>query len=268
MSPFLVRILSGTAILAVSLALILAGAWGVVVLCAALTAVLLWEFRGLSDRMGSRAPSWLLYPLGAYVAFSGTFLRGISLQLVLSVALIGGLMTFLFIPGRREGLGRWAMGTAGALYIGLPMNCYLLLFFSGVHGRAWVLFVVLAAVVTDVLALLVGSRLGRTPFFERISPKKTTEGAVAGLIGAVAVMIFGSLVNLGLPLQHAIAIGILVGMGAEIGDLVESQMKRIADVKDSSNLIPGHGGALDRFDSVLFPAILVYYYASFGGLLS
>jgi phosphatidate cytidylyltransferase len=266
-TPFMVRILSGGLILAVCLGLILLGGWGVVALCAALTALLLWEFRGLSDHMGSRAPSWLLYPLGLYIAFSGTYLRGISLQLILSIALIGGLMTFLFIPGRREGLGRWAMGTAGALYIGLPMNSYLLLFFSGRHGVAWVVFVILASVVTDVLGLLVGSRLGRTPFFQRISPRKTVEGAVAGLIGAILVMVFGSLVTLGLPLQHAVAIGILVGIGAEGGDLVESQMKRIAEVKDSSNLIPGHGGALDRFDSILFPAILVFYYASFGGLL-
>ena len=266
LSPLMVRILSGTAVLAICLGAIYAGPLGVVALVLLLGALLLWEFRGLSDRMGSRAPSWLLYPLGAYVAFSGTYLKGISLQLVLSIALIGGLMTFLFIPGRREGLGRWAMGMAGALYVGLPLNCYLLLYFSGSRGLAWVVFVVLAAVVTDVLALLVGSRLGRTPFFRRISPHKTVEGAVAGLIGAVLVIVFGSLVVLEIPLQHAVAIGILVGIGAEVGDLVESQMKRIAEVKDSSNLIPGHGGALDRFDSVLFPAILVFYYASFGGL--
>jgi phosphatidate cytidylyltransferase len=263
----MIRILSGGLILGVSLGAILLGKWGVVALAAVLAALLLWEFRGLSDHMGSRAPSWLLYPLGLYIAFSGTFLRGVDLQLILSVALIGGLMTFLFIPGRREGLGRWAMGTAGALYIGLPLNCYLLLYFSGRHGTGWIVFVILAAVVTDVLGLLVGSRLGRTPFFQRISPRKTVEGAIAGLIGAILVMVFGSLVTLGLPLQHAVAIGILVGIGAEGGDLVESQMKRIAEVKDSSNLIPGHGGVLDRFDSILFPAILVFYYASFGGLL-
>ncbi|HVD00008.1 MAG TPA: phosphatidate cytidylyltransferase [Candidatus Dormibacteraeota bacterium] len=267
LSPLMVRILSGAVVLVVCLGAIFLGVYGVVGLCVLLTALMLWEFRGLSDKMGSRAPSWLLYPLGSYITFSGTFLRGISLQLILSIALVGGLLVFLFLPGRREGLGRWAMGMAGALYIGLPMNCYLLLYFSGHGGLGWVVFVILAAALTDVLALLVGSRLGRTPFFRRISPHKTVEGAVAGLIGAVLVMVFGSLVTLGLPLQHAVAIGILVGIGAEGGDLVESQMKRIGGVKDSSSLIPGHGGALDRFDSILFPAILVFYYASFGGLL-
>jgi phosphatidate cytidylyltransferase len=266
-SPLMVRILSGAVVLVICLGAIFLGTYGVVALAVVLAALMLWEFRGLSDRMGSRAPSWLLYPLGAYVTFSGTYLRGISLELILSVALVGGLLTFLFIPGRREGLGRWAMGMAGALYVGLPMNSYLLLYVSGRKGLAWVVFVILAAVVTDVLALLVGSRVGRTPFFRRISPHKTVEGALAGLIGAILVMIFGSLVTLGIPLQHAVAIGILIGIGAEGGDLVESQMKRIADVKDSSNLIPGHGGVLDRFDSILFPAILVYYYALFGGLL-
>src|SRR5438874_13527149 len=116
----MIRILSGAAVLVVCLGAVLLGPYGVVALCLVLTALLLWEFRGLSDKMGFRAPSWLLYPLGAYVIFTGTLLRGISLQLVLSIALIGGLLVFLFIPGRREGLGRWAMGLAGALYIGLP----------------------------------------------------------------------------------------------------------------------------------------------------
>ena len=266
-SPLMIRILSGTVLLAVCLGAIFAGPVGVVGICIVIAGLMLWEFRGLSDKLGSRAPSWLLYPLGAYITFSGTFLRGIDLELVLSIALIGGLMTFLFIPGRREGLGRWAMGMAGALYIGLPMNFYLQLYFSSHRGLAWLVFTILAAVVTDVFALLVGSRIGRTPFFARISPKKTLEGAVAGLLAAVAVMVFGSQVGLDIPLSHAIALGLLVGFGAEMGDLVESQMKRIAEVKDSSNLIPGHGGILDRFDSILFPSILVFYYLLATGLL-
>src|SRR5207302_2961308 len=86
------------------------------------SALALWEFRGLSGQMGYLAPTWLLYPLGVYFTFSGTLLKAIDLQLVLSLPLVGGLMAFLFIPCRREGLGRWAMGMAGGLYVGLPFN--------------------------------------------------------------------------------------------------------------------------------------------------
>ena len=110
-------------------------------------------------------------------------------------------------------------------------------------------------------------RLGRTPFFKEISPKKTVEGAIAGLLGAVIVFLFGNAVTLHVPLLHAVAIGLLIGVAAEMGDLVESQMKRIAGVKDSSNLIPGHGGMLDRLDSIFFPPILVWTYTLLFGLL-
>ena len=81
-------------------------------------------------------------------------------------------------------------------------------------------------------------------------------------------MVVGVFAVIGLPLLHAIALGILVGVSAQLGDLVESQMKRIAEVKDSSNLVPGHGGVLDRLDSILFPPILVYFYVSMFGLLT
>jgi phosphatidate cytidylyltransferase len=106
----------------------------------------------------------------------------------------------------------------------------------------------------------VGSRIGRRPFFRWISPRKTVEGAVAGVLGSIVVMVIGVSAVLGLSPLHAIALGLIVGVIAQAGDLVESQMKRLADVKDSSNLIPGHGGALDRLDSILFPPILVYLY--------
>jgi len=86
-------------------------------------------------------------------------------------------------------------------------------------------------------------------------------------VGAVIVMVVGVSLIIGLRPVHAIAIGILVGVGAQIGDLVESQMKRIAEVKDSSTLIPGHGGVLDRLDSILFPPILVYFYVTLFHLL-
>src|SRR5919204_3266601 len=163
-TPLMIRILSGAAFLLVFLALVLSGSWGVLILCVAVGGVALWEFRGLSDKMGYRSPVWLLFPLGALFTFYGAFLKGrLDLSLVLSVALVIGLMVFVFAPGRRQGLGRWAMGVAGAIYIGMPLNYYLLLYGSH-HGLAWVLSVILAVVVTDVGALLVGTRFGRHRF--------------------------------------------------------------------------------------------------------
>jgi len=261
-SPLTVRILSAFVLLGIVIGLILAGTYGAYLLALLLGGLALWEFIGLSDGMGSRAPAWLLFPLGVFFIFSGTVLKDISVTLVLSLALVGGLAAFLVVPGRRQGLGRWAMGMAGALYIGMPFNYYLLLYTSKPHGVVWTLFTIFAVVACDAAALLVGSRLGRHPFFGTISPKKTVEGAIAGVFGAVAVMLIGVSAVIGLSPLHAIALGLLVGVSAQVGDLVESQMKRIAEVKDSSNLIPGHGGVLDRLDSILFPPILVYFYVT------
>ena len=258
----MVRILSAFVVLGLVIGLVLVGIWGVYALVLLLGGLALYEFNGLSDKMGSRAPAWLLFPLGAFFAFSGTVLKQVDVTLVLALSLVGGLGAFLFVPGRRQGLSRWAMGMAGALYVGMPFNFYLLLYTSQPHGLVWTLFTILAVVASDAAALLVGSRIGRHPFFASISPNKTLEGAVAGVAGAVIVMIIGVSGVLGHSPLHAIALGLLVGVSALVGDLVESQMKRIADVKDSGHLIPGHGGVLDRIDSILFPPILVYLYAT------
>lgn len=268
LSPLMVRILSGSVFIAIVLAALYLGTYGVYVLAIVLAGLALWEFRGLSDGMGSRAPSWLLFPLGAFFVFSGTVLKQVDLAVVLSLALVGGLAAFLVVPGRRQGLGRWAMGLAGALYIGMPFNYYLLLYTSQPHGLIWTAFTIFAVIASDAAALLVGSRLGKHPFFATVSPHKTLEGAIAGVVAAVVVMLAGVTVVLGISPLHAIVLGFLVGTTAELGDLVESQMKRIAEVKDSSHLIPGHGGVLDRLDSILFPPILVYFYVSMFGLLS
>ena len=259
-SQLMVRILSGFVMLGVVIGLVFLGIWGVYLLVLILGGLALWEFNGLSEGMGSRAPAWLLYPLGLFFAFSGTVLKQVDVTLVLALTLVGGLGAFLFVPGRRQGLSRWAMGLAGALYVGMPFNYYLLLYTSKPNGLVWTLFTIFAVVASDAAALLIGSRIGRHPFFASISPKKTLEGAIAGVAGSVLVMLIGVSAVLGINPFHAIALGVLVGASAQVGDLVESQMKRLAEVKDSSHLIPGHGGVLDRIDSILFPPILVYLY--------
>ena len=263
----MIRILSAFVVLGAVIGLILVGVYGVYLLVIVLGGLALYEFSGLSGKMGSHAPAWLLFPLGAFFAFSGTVLKEIPVTLVLSLALVGGLGAFLVLPGRRQGLSRWAMGLSGALYIGMPFNYYLLLYTSRPNGLVWTLFTIFAVVASDAAGLLVGSRIGRHPFFVSISPRKTVEGAIAGVVGAVLVMLIGVSGVLGLSPLHAVVLGVLAGTSALVGDLVESQMKRIAEVKDSSRLIPGHGGVLDRIDSILFPPILVFFYVTVFNLL-
>jgi len=263
------RILSGVVIGLAALGLLLAGIWGVVVIIAVAGGLALWEFLGLSARMGFRAQWWLLFPLGAFFAYGPTQLKSVTIEEVLGAALVVGSTALLFVPGRRQGLGRWAMSLAGAVYIGIPLNYYLRLYTSqpAGHRLTWIILTIVAVIASDVAALLVGSRLGRHPFFAEISPKKTVEGAAAGLVASTLVMLVGVFAFLGLAWWQAIVLGELIGITAVLGDLVESQMKRIAKVKDSSRLIPGHGGILDRLDSLLFPPIVVYLFAYGVGLI-
>jgi phosphatidate cytidylyltransferase len=128
-------------------------------------------------------------------------------------------------------------------------------------------FVFLAFIVTwagDTGAYIVGSAIGRTPLLPRISAKKTREGSVGGLVFAVA----GALVAKWwfapyLGLWEAAALGAIAGTVGQLGDLFESLIKRDADIKDTSEMIPGHGGVLDRFDSLLFTSPLIYYFIKF-----
>src|SRR5438445_578520 len=126
-------------------------------------------------------------------------------------------------------------------------------------GSGWVFG---AIWVGDTAAMVAGLRFGRHRFFSRISPKKTVEGAVAELLAStVFFAIVGLFLNISFP--HNLIIGLLIGVFAQVGDLVESQIKRTAGVKDASQLIPGHGGVLDRIDSLLLVGVVVYYYVTF-----
>ncbi|PZR68907.1 MAG: hypothetical protein DLM66_07680 [Candidatus Dormiibacter spiritus] len=268
-SQLLIRTLSGLLILAIVVVLVAVGRPGLWLLAAVLGGISIWEFRRLSGLIGHQAPLWLLYPLAAYFALSGTVLKPVPVLAVLAGALVAGLTALLFLPPRRDGLGRWAFALAGALYVGLPFNYYLQLYeaHAGFVGQLWLVAVISTVVVSDSAAYLIGRALGRHPFFPAISPKKTWEGAIAGVVFCAPVMGLAGALLLHIGPWHGIALGLLVGLSAEFGDLVESQLKRLAGVKDSSQLIPGHGGLLDRLDSIFFPPIVVYLYLQAQGLL-
>jgi len=118
--------------------------------------------------------------------------------------------------------------------------------------------------ICDTAAYFGGSIFGKHRLFERVSPKKTWEGAVLGFIFSILTMVAAKTLVLDyLTFQHAIVIGVLIGIFGQLGDLVESRFKRDAGVKDSSKLIPGHGGMYDRFDSLVYISPIVYLYIDF-----
>lgn len=134
-------------------------------------------------------------------------------------------------------------------------------------GGRWILLMLITIWICDTAAYFIGSAWGRHKLYSRVSPHKTVEGAVSGFVFAILTA-YGChhLLIKEFPLIHSIAIGILVGILSQIGDLVESLFKRDAGVKDTSGILPGHGGFLDRFDAPLFMAPLVYLYLRFVAL--
>jgi phosphatidate cytidylyltransferase len=126
-------------------------------------------------------------------------------------------------------------------------------------SSGWIIFLYGTVWASDSLAYFVGKSLGKRKLYETVSPKKTVEGAYGSLVGGViAAVLLGRLVLNGLEIPFLIFLGIIIGATSIIGDLVESMFKRDAGVKDSGNLIPGHGGILDKIDGLLFAAPVLY----------
>jgi phosphatidate cytidylyltransferase len=200
----------------------------------------------LGDRFGE---VWLLVALGVIIAAVGGLARadpkdGFRVWLgTVFGALYVGLLAFLLLIA----------GNGSALPAGAPLAGWL------DSGRAWLLVSVLAVWAYDSGAYLVGRTWGRRPFMAHISPRKTWEGVAGGVALAVLVT-FLTLVAVGAWLPGALLLGPLVAGAAQAGDLAESMLKRAAGAKDSGSLIPGHGGILDRIDSILFAAPVVYFY--------
>ena len=191
------------------------------------------------------------------------------LPFVITAAILVSLICLLFRPSRHNGLHQWAWTIVGALYVGWMLSYWLNL--RGLEdGRNWVYLAMLTTFANDTSAYFIGRARGRHKLAPAISPAKTREGAIGGLVGAVIGAVVIAMVlklisaELGAPFAfrywQIIVLGFLVGLFAQIGDLVESLLKRQMGVKESGNLLPGHGGVLDRFDSLIFVGAVVYYY--------
>lgn len=180
------------------------------------------------------------------------------MPLLLTSAVVLPLLWLLGRPKREGAFLGWAWTLAGILYLGWLLSYFVAL--RGLDdGRNWVFLALATTFAYDTTAFFVGRALGRHKLAPAISPGKTWEGAIAGVIGAIIVSLFFTRL---LPISYtqALTLGLLVSIFGQLGDLVESLLKRNMGVKDSGKLFPGHGGALDRLDSVVFAGVVVYYY--------
>jgi phosphatidate cytidylyltransferase len=154
----------------------------------------------------------------------------------------------------------------GFLYVAVFLAQFILLR-KFPSGPLWILFTLTAVFAGDTAAFYVGRAFGRKKLAPAISPGKTVEGGYGAAAGSVAgALLFKALFFPQVPFFHALMLGLGAGVFGQLGDLWESVLKRSAQVKDSGTLIPGHGGLLDRIDSVLFAGPFVYYYAWIMGL--
>jgi len=148
----------------------------------------------------------------------------------------------------------------GMLYVGLFLS-YLILIRSGTDGKSWVFFTLILVWFSDTGAYAVGKMIGKNKLFPVISPNKTIEGYLGGLAASLmAAFILKTFILKDLPAIHCILLALGIGVMGQLGDLLESTFKRANNLKNSGNLLPGHGGMLDRIDSLLFAAPFVYYY--------
>jgi len=186
------------------------------------------------------------------------------LPIVITAAMLISLIYLLRYPSRETAFRNWAWMIAGALYLGWMLSYWLNL--RGLdEGRNWVYLAMLTTFANDTGAFFTGRACGKRKLAPAISAGKTWEGAIGGLISAIsAAIVIATVLNLiflfTFRYWQIIVLGALVSIFAQLGDLVESLLKRNMGVKESGNLLPGHGGVLDRFDSLVFVGTVVYYY--------
>lgn len=223
------------------------------------------EFFRAVARAGHR-PLWMLGAPAAValVAIAHTPDQQ-RLTAVLALFVVVSLTWLLPRSHLQAAMTDWAWTVAGVAYVGWLGSHFVLLrrLDGDTQWSTWTLLALLTTFATDTAAYSIGRAVGRRRLAPHISPGKTVEGAIGGFLGGVGTVVaLNYILDMGMTELQAVSLGVLLAVVAQIGDLAESLLKRSLGVKDSGGIIPGHGGMLDRLDSVLFVAVVVYYYVT------
>lgn len=255
----------GAVILLPILALFFLGGWWLKFIVVTLSFRALYEYYFVVSKKGHK-PLGLVGYLTLALYYASVFILEDPLShlgVLLALALAFGFLYMIF--QEETTLVDVGITLMGILYAGVLFSLILLLSQKD-GGQVYVYLVFISSWVCDTLAYRTGRMFGKHKLIERVSPKKTVEGAVGGLFGgALGAVLLGYLwpATLSVALIHFLIMGFLGAFFGQLGDLAASSIKRYAGEKDYPKLIPGHGGVLDRFDSILFVALVVYVYTSY-----
>jgi len=259
------RVLSALALLAIGFPALAIGGVPYYLLIGFFLAVAGWEYVEMTTASGARPSRWLV--VGGVVAIATTrFFLAQYASAALAFSILA-LMVFHLVDyerGRDQAGTDFAISAGGLAYLGW-VGSYLLEIRSVEYGGWWVMFILPTVWCVDTGAFMLGAAYGKNRMSPRLSPKKSWEGFAAGVFtgmlgGGFFAYASSSWGPLHLPIWQGALFGLLIGLLTPFGDLGESMLKRQAGMKDSGNLLPGHGGAFDRIDSWLWGAVLGYYF--------
>jgi phosphatidate cytidylyltransferase len=257
-----------TAVLGVAVLLVLilfAGAFGAGLIGAVISLAMMYEFVNMTFALPDKFEKrWVMLGVTWLVAFVNFVSPGMEYELLLA-CFLGLFCYFLFTAERHpepsvlsSHFRELMYGVFGVLYVG-----FLPLYLSGIrkapNGAHWTLVFLFIVWAGDTGAYFAGKKYGKKLLYPLISPKKTVEGSVGGLVsGLVVTLLYKLILFRGMSWGASVIVPLFVGVVAQIGDLCESFLKRSFDAKDSGSILPGHGGFLDRFDSVVFSLPVMY----------
>ncbi|MFO7940652.1 MAG: phosphatidate cytidylyltransferase [Bacteroidales bacterium] len=262
MSTIVKRTLTGIVFLTILIGSILGGPITFFILLAVLLVGLMWEFLSLPN--GYKPLKWLNIAmiLGVYVIVGFITMSHLSASWLYVLALLPSVLFFVELYRRHpKGTESTALSVFSWVYIGFPLILLFRLGYTlGSYEYSFILGFFILTWLYDTFAYLIGTSIGKRKLFERISPKKSWEGFIGGATVTLLCSYFVSLLFPVFSHQQWAVVSLIASIGGTLGDLTESRIKRQFEIKDTSKLLPGHGGLLDRFDSILVSVPIYFVY--------
>lgn len=232
-----------------------------------LSIVGIYEYNKAFKQAGYHPIEWVGYISSLSIFLMGGYIdaetKVILAKILLPILLIL-MFVYIILKNLKINIVDLAITFLSVAYIPL-MFSFIKLITDMQHGRILLVFVLLGAFMSDVMAYLIGCKFGKRKLCPVISPKKSVEGSIAGIIGViisyiVLCLISNNYFNTEFNIIYILLLGLVASIGGQFGDLAASSIKRFCGVKDFGTLMPGHGGILDRFDSIMFVAPIVYIF--------